>query len=163
MLLVGVTIHVSFFRVLQSYLYFKLVNQVTNNAQHLFFQDSQKDNRPPSPPRPQEPPPPQPPLPPMAPGTNIQIRKDYNPKQAKAPVGAPTPDNYLISPITGERVPSHEFDEHMKISLLDPKWKEQRDRFEAEKKQHESVFASGEWLAVQCRSRGRTSKLVGEH
>ncbi|CAB4001968.1 Splicing factor 3A subunit 1 [Paramuricea clavata] len=107
--------------------------------------DNQKDNRPrpPSPPRPLEPPPPQPPLPPMAPGTNIHIRKDYNPKQAKAQGGAIPPDNYLISPITGERVPPQEFDEHMKISLLDPKWKEQRDRFEAEKKQHESVFASG--------------------
>jgi splicing factor 3A subunit 1 len=80
----------------------------------------------------------------MAPGTNIHIRKDYNPKQAKAQGGAIPPDNYLISPITGERVPPQEFDEHMKISLLDPKWKVQRDRFEAEKKQHESVFASGE-------------------
>ena len=105
--------------------------------------ESLKDNRPPSPPRPQEPPPPQPPLPPMAPGTNIQIRKDYNPKQAKAQAAVAPPDNYLISPITGERVPPHEFEEHMKISLLDPKWKEQRDRFEAERKQHESVFASG--------------------
>ncbi|XP_028399684.1 splicing factor 3A subunit 1-like [Dendronephthya gigantea] len=104
--------------------------------------DTQRDNRPPSPPRPQEPPPPQPPLPPMAPGTNIQIRKDYNPKQVRAP-GTVPPDNYLISPITGERVPPQEFDEHMKISLLDPKWKEQRDRFEAEKKQQETVFASG--------------------
>ena len=79
----------------------------------------------------------------MAPGTNIQIRKDYNPKQAKAMSGANLSDSYLISPITGEKVPAHEFDEHMKISLLDPKWKEQRDRYEAEKKQHESVFASG--------------------
>ena len=100
-------------------------------------------NRPPSPPPPQEPPPPQPPLPPMAPGTNIQIRKDYNPKQAKVQAAVAPPDSYLISPITGERVPPHEFDEHMKISLLDPKWKEQRDRFEAERKQQESVFASG--------------------
>ncbi len=57
------------------------------------------------------------------------------------------PDHYLISPITGERVPPREFDEHMKISLLDPKWKEQRDRFEAEKKQQESVFASGGWYS----------------
>lgn len=89
----------------------------------------------------------------MAPGTNIQIRKDYNPKQARAP-GTNPPDNYLISPITGERVPPQEFDEHMKISLLDPKWKEQRDRYEAEKKQQETVFASGErgwepkWIRV---------------
>ena len=45
--------------------------------------------------------------------------------------------------ITGEKVSAHEFDEHMKISLLDPKWKKQRDRYEVEKKQQESVFAPG--------------------
>ena len=103
----------------------------------------QEAPRVPSPPHPQEPPPPQPPLPPMAPGTNIQIRKDYDPKQTRVQAGPTPPDNFLISPITGEKVPRHEFDEHMKISLLDPKWKEQRDRYEAEKKQQESVFASG--------------------
>lgn len=92
----------------------------------------------------------------MAPGTNIQIRKDYNPKQAKVQVGAAAPDNYLISPITGEKVPPHEFDEHMKISLLDPKWKEQRDRYETEKKQQESVFASGECHVPQYSSCGST-------
>lgn len=30
------------------------------------------------------------------------------------------------SPITGEMVPSSEYSEHMRISLLDPKWKEQK-------------------------------------
>lgn len=79
----------------------------------------------------------------MAPGTNIQVRKDYNPKVAKAQAPMAIADNYLISPITGQRVPAHQFDDHMKISLLDPKWKEQRDRHLAEKKQQESVYASG--------------------
>lgn len=80
----------------------------------------------------------------MAPGTNIQVRKDYNPKLAKAQTPNTTTDNYLISPITGEKVPAHQFDDHMKISLLDPKWKEQRDRHLEEKKQQETVYASGE-------------------
>ena len=52
-------------------------------------------------------------------------------------------ESYLFSPITEEKVPAHGFDEHMKISLLDPKWKEQRDRYEAEKKQQQSVFSLG--------------------
>ena len=118
-----------------------------------FCQDTRRDNRPPSPPRPQEPPPPQPPLPPMAPGTNIQVRKDYNPKVARAQAPMAIADNYLISPITGQKVPAHQFDDHMKISLLDPKWKEQRDRHLAEKKQQESVYASGkgEYLIPRLR------------
>ena len=36
--------------------------------------------------------------------------------------------------------------EHMKISLLDPRWREQRDRVLLEKKEQEQVFAEGEEL-----------------
>lgn len=53
------------------------------------------------------------------------------------------PDKFLISPITGERVPAENMAEHMKISLLDPRWREQRDRVLQEKKEQEQVFAEG--------------------
>ena len=32
-----------------------------------------------------------------------------------------------MSPITGELIPLAQMQEHMRISLIDPKWKEQRD------------------------------------
>ncbi|KAG2242747.1 hypothetical protein Bca52824_095410 [Brassica carinata] len=39
------------------------------------------------------------------------------------------PTKVVISPITGELIPINEMSEHMRISLIDPKFKEQKDRF----------------------------------
>ena len=87
----------------------------------------------------------QPPLPPPVPGPNVNIRKDYNPKAPKPPppATAPPPDKYLISPLTGEKVPAESIAEHMKINLLDPRWKELKQRATEEKRQQEQVFAEG--------------------
>ena len=100
------------------------------------------------PPMPPEPGP-RPPLPPSAPGANIQIRKDYDPKARKAAPAPVAPDKFLISPITGERVPMESMAEHMKINLLDPRWREQRDRAMQDKKNQEEVYAEG-WNEVLC-------------
>ena len=106
------------------------------------FQKSADSNEIPLPPIPTEPGP-KPPLPPTAPGSNIQIRRGYDPKAPKAAAPQVQPDKFLISPITGERVPAENMAEHMKISLLDPRWREQRDRVLQEKKEQEQVFAEG--------------------
>ena len=107
-------------------------------------------NQPPSPPQghPSEIRPP--PLPPTVPGPNVNIRRDYDPKAPKPPPpsSAPPPDKYLISPLTGERVPAEAMAEHMKINLLDPRWKELKQRSADEKRQHEEMFAEGNWLFV---------------
>lgn len=80
-----------------------------------------------------------PPLPPH-PG-EVQIRKDYDPKAAKTtPVQE---ENFLISPITGEKIAADKMQEHMRIGLLDPHWIEQRNRQIAEKQGQEEVFAPG--------------------
>lgn len=55
---------------------------------------------------------------------------------------APT-DEYLISPINGERIPVSKVQEHMRIGLLDPRWVEQRDRQIQEKMNQETVYAAG--------------------
>ena len=34
----------------------------------------------------------------------------------------------VVSPLTGELIPASKIDEHMRISLLDPKWQEQKAR-----------------------------------
>ena len=51
------------------------------------------------------------------------------------------PDEYLISPITGERIPASKVQEHMRIGLLDPRWVEQRDKH-LDKLAQETVFCA---------------------
>jgi len=116
---------------------------VVSNAKSLCGLQKNVDvNEVPLPPMPSEPGP-KPPLPPAAPGGNIQIRRGYDPKAPKAAAPQMPSDKFLISPITGERVPAEGMAEHMKISLLDPRWREQRDRVLQEKKEQEQVFAEG--------------------
>jgi splicing factor 3A subunit 1 len=72
----------------------------------------------------------------------VIVRK-YDPKQAQKIVKPPTTsEEYLISPITGEKVPASQVAEHMRITLLDPRWVEQRDR-QIEKAREENVYAGG--------------------
>lgn len=56
----------------------------------------------------------------------IRVVKDY-----QRPIHKPTtsydPTKYVVSPITGELVLISEMEEHMRVSLLDPKWKQQKD------------------------------------
>lgn len=91
-----------------------------------------------------EPPMPPPPMPPpQAPSGSVTIRK-YDPKAAKQThQPSSLSEQYLISPLTGEKVPVENMAAHMKISLLDPRWKEQKEKAIEEKRQHEQVFAEG--------------------
>ncbi|XP_018321307.1 splicing factor 3A subunit 1 [Agrilus planipennis] len=82
----------------------------------------------------------QPPLPPVP---DKVIVKKYNPKEAPK-VSRPTVgDDYLISPITGEKIPASKVQEHMRIGLLDPRWVEQRDKQVSDKVNQDQVFAAG--------------------
>uniref|UniRef100_A0A182K806 SURP motif domain-containing protein n=1 Tax=Anopheles christyi TaxID=43041 RepID=A0A182K806_9DIPT len=82
---------------------------------------------------------------PVAPPTHDKvIVKKYDPKQSQK-VQKPVPaaaDDYLISPITGEKIPAAKVAEHMRIGLLDPRWVEQRDKH-IEKVAQENVYAPG--------------------
>lgn len=115
---------------------------------------SPKDNQPhktedpifaPLPPLPPNPPkegPPQ--LPPLPPNPDqVLIRRDYNPKAPKPVEPVAAPDQFLVSPITGEKIPADKIQEHMRIGLLDPKWIEQRDRAIQERREQEEVYAPG--------------------
>ncbi|XP_054713401.1 splicing factor 3A subunit 1-like [Uloborus diversus] len=102
--------------------------------------EDEEDHRaspPPLPPK--EAPPLPPPLPPQP--DQVVIRKDYNPKVLKP--ATPVTEHFLISPITGEKIPADKMQEHMRIGLLDPRWVEQRDRAVQEKITQEEVFAHG--------------------
>ncbi|XP_030370619.1 splicing factor 3A subunit 1 [Scaptodrosophila lebanonensis] len=86
----------------------------------------------------------QPTVAPMLPPTHDKVVvKKYDPKAAQpkpAPVAA---DEFLISPITGEKIPASKVSEHMRIGLLDPRWVEQRDKHTVEKINQDNVFAAG--------------------
>nr|XP_024218381.1 splicing factor 3A subunit 1 [Halyomorpha halys] len=81
----------------------------------------------------------QPPLPPAP--DKVIVKKGYNPKQnQKTSKGA---DNYLISPLTSEKIPANKVQEHMRIGLLDPRWVEQRDKHIQDRINQETVYAGG--------------------
>lgn len=66
--------------------------------------------------------------------------------QAAVKVTRPTVgDDYLISPITGEKIPASKVQEHMRIGLLDPRWVEQRDKQVTDKMNQETVYAAGKF------------------
>lgn len=82
-----------------------------------------------------------PPIVPLLPPTHDKVViKKYDPKQAQKPaVKAPAPDEFLISPITGEKIPASKMAEHMRIGLLDPRWIEQRDKHTVDKLNQDNV------------------------
>jgi splicing factor 3A subunit 1 len=65
-----------------------------------------------------------------APEPQMKIVRNYKRADgAGAGAGAAGPDSlkFVVSPITGELVPVDQMAEHMRISLIDPKWKEQKE------------------------------------
>ncbi|OAX41319.1 hypothetical protein K503DRAFT_767789 [Rhizopogon vinicolor AM-OR11-026] len=60
----------------------------------------------------------------------MKIRTDYVPK-----LGAKKGVALTTCTICGQQIPVDELDEHMRIELLDPKWKSHRDNLEARKAQ----------------------------
>ncbi|KAK9874570.1 hypothetical protein WA026_005403 [Henosepilachna vigintioctopunctata] len=82
----------------------------------------------------------QPPLPPIP---DKVVVKKYDPKHSVKVTRPTVGDDYLISPITGEKIPASKVQEHMRIGLLDPRWVEQRDKHVTDKMSQETVFAGG--------------------
>lgn len=78
---------------------------------------------------------------PVLPPTHDKVViKKYDPKQSiKSTPKLPQTDEFLISPITGERIPAAKMAEHMRIGLLDPRWIEQRDKHTVDKLNQDNV------------------------
>ena len=64
--------------------------------------------------------PPMPGQPPLPTSSEPVIIRQYDPKQPRAAAPAPQSDQWLISPLTQEKIPAHKLQEHMKISKLAP-------------------------------------------
>ena len=87
------------------------------------------------------PPPPPPPSRKPAEDGNIRIVDSYAPRLGHAQQ-APT---MMIDPTTGNKVPISEMSEHMRIQLMDPKWREEKKRMD--EKQRDKSGATGEDIA----------------
>lgn len=60
--------------------------------------------------------------------TTIKVVKNYKRQDfANAGKAEYDPTKFVVSPITGELVPLEDMAEHMRVSLIDPKWKTQRE------------------------------------
>ncbi|CAO2198374.1 unnamed protein product [Urochloa humidicola] len=59
--------------------------------------------------------------------TPMRIVKNYKRPEERNPAER-DPTKFVVSPITGELIPISEMEEHMRISLIDPKFKEQKER-----------------------------------
>ena len=97
------------------------------------------------------------PAPGPAPEPAMKIVKNYKRlSQLEQSKGAAStrPENVVVSPITGELVPIDEMAEHMRISLIDPKWREQKDAMLAKIK--DSTKASDEEVARNVSSLAST-------
>ncbi|KAJ2947293.1 hypothetical protein O0L34_g17009 [Tuta absoluta] len=78
----------------------------------------------------------------MPPKPDRVVVKKYDPKKARAQP-APTSEEWLVSPITGEKIPANKVAEHVRIGLLDPRWLEQRDRAAADRGDRDEALAPG--------------------
>jgi splicing factor 3A subunit 1 len=79
----------------------------------------------------------------------IKVVTDYNPR-IQAGGASDTSKTHMMDPITKQLVPLSQMSEHMRIQLLDPKWKEQQAR--ASDKQKESNIAAGESIVNNLQS-----------
>ncbi|KAJ1346967.1 hypothetical protein KIN20_001902 [Parelaphostrongylus tenuis] len=70
------------------------------------------------------------------------IVKDYDPKKAAHAMKRPM-DKWLISPLTGERIPSDKLEEHVRYNTVDSQYKEDRERQLGERGSEEPVLAPG--------------------
>lgn len=79
---------------------------------------------------------------PLPPRLDRVVVKKYDPKRAR-PQAAATSEEWLVSPITGEKIPANKVADHVRIGLLDPRWLEQRDRAAAERTDRDEALAPG--------------------
>ena len=79
-------------------------------------------------------------------GERLNIRRDYVP--APAPARAAAPTNFL-HPVTGRQIPLEQASEHLRVELLDPKWREEQHK--AAQKFVTTSYTDGSDMAANLR------------
>ncbi|KAG6543090.1 hypothetical protein Mapa_015586 [Marchantia paleacea] len=83
----------------------------------------------------------------------MRIVKNWKRPEERVPVEK-DPTKFVVSPITGELIPINEMAEHMRISLIDPKYKEQKERMMA--KLRETTLATDDEISRNISGLART-------
>lgn len=83
----------------------------------------------------------------------MRIVKNWKRPEERIPAER-DPTKYVVSPITGELIPINEMSEHMRISLIDPKFKEQKERMFA--KIRETTLAQDDEISKNIVGLART-------
>ncbi|PON36689.1 Splicing factor 3A subunit [Parasponia andersonii] len=83
----------------------------------------------------------------------MRIVKNWKRPEERLPAER-DPTKYVVSPITGELIPNNEMSEHMRISLIDPKFKEQKERMFA--KIRETTLAQDDEISKNIVGLART-------
>ncbi|KAG0468981.1 hypothetical protein HPP92_018309 [Vanilla planifolia] len=83
----------------------------------------------------------------------MRIVKNWKRPEDRVPADR-DPTKFVISPITGELIPISEMAEHMRISLIDPKYKEQKERMMA--KIRETTLAADDEISRNIVGLART-------
>uniref|UniRef100_A0A0R3RT98 Splicing factor 3A subunit 1 n=1 Tax=Elaeophora elaphi TaxID=1147741 RepID=A0A0R3RT98_9BILA len=78
---------------------------------------------------------------PAPPSEDTVVIRDYDPKKSIAARKAA--DKWIISPLTGERIPADKLQEHMRYNTVDSQYKEQRERELSDRNEEEPVYAPG--------------------
>ncbi|KAF8321656.1 hypothetical protein DL93DRAFT_2093642 [Clavulina sp. PMI_390] len=93
-------------------------------------------------------------------GGQVKIRKDYVPKGLAS---RQTKVETTTCSICGQQIPVNELEEHMRIELLDPRWKSQRDVLEARRAQaHELQRGANAANALKQLARARGDLFDGD-
>ena len=74
---------------------------------------------------------------------DIKVVTDYTPRVAGG--GGPSGPMTMIDPLSGRVIPVEEMSEHMRVQLMDPRWRIEQRRFQ--EKQKETGFAEGSSIA----------------
>ncbi|CAL1377437.1 unnamed protein product [Linum trigynum] len=83
----------------------------------------------------------------------MRIVKNWKRPEERLPAER-DPTKFVVSPITGELIPISEMSEHMRISLIDPKYKEQKERMFA--KIRETTLAADDEISKNIVGLART-------
>ncbi|KAK0530525.1 SF3a splicing factor complex subunit [Tilletia horrida] len=89
----------------------------------------------------------------------MKIRKDYVPKslaQRQAEAAATTK-----CPVCGQDVPTNEMGEHIRVELLNPRYREQRQELEAKKAQHNALHAGADPMQALHRIAAARTDMFG--
>lgn len=91
----------------------------------------------------------------------MPVRHGYIPRAQTISVTVPMAKDSEICPICHQSIPKSHIAEHMRIESLDPKWKEQRERYLA-KRQETNYLTSGVDVAQNLRSMNQARAELAE-